>query len=276
MPPPSPPPPGVLLLAGVVPEGAGRGELAELVPDHGLGDVDGHVLATVMDGDGVADHVGDHRGATRPGLHHSLLALGVEVVDLLEKVIVDKGALLQRTRHCMLPPLAAGSAATNDELAARLVLLAGPALWLPPGRHRVAATGALALAAAERMVDRVHGHAAGLGADALPAVAARLADLDQVSLGEADLANGGPAVDRHPAHLGGGQAQGGEVALLGHELDAGTGRARNLPAAARLELDVVDGGADRDVAQREGIARADLGVAAALEQVAHPHVVGGE
>ena len=72
----------------------------------------------------------------------------------------------------------------------------------------------------------------------------------------------------HAAHLGGGQAQGGEVALLGHELDAGAGAAGHLAAAARLQLDVVHDGADRDVAQRQRVAGADLGALAALQHVA--------
>src|SRR5690349_4566222 len=125
------------------------------------------------------------------------------------------------------------------------------------------------------VVDRVHGHAAGLRALALPAVATGLADLDELELGVADLADGGAAVDRHATHLGARQAQGGEVALLGHELDARAGAAGHLAAAAGLELDVVDGGADRDVAQRQGVARADFGALAVLQRVADLHVLGG-
>src|SRR5688572_26206333 len=137
-------------------------------------------------------------------------------------------------------------------------------------------TGGLALAATVRVVDRVHGHATGLGADALPAVAAGLADLDELGLGVAHGADGGPAVDGDPPHLGAGQAQGGEVALLGHQLDAGAGRAGHLGAATGLQLDVVHRGADRDVAQRHGVARADLRALAALELVADLHALRGE
>src|SRR5690606_10219608 len=106
-----------------------------------------------------------------------------------------------------------------------LVRVAGAPLGLAPRRHRVTTTRGLALATTERVVDGVHGHTTGLGADALPAVAAGLADLDQLGLGVADLADGRPAVDGHPAHLGAREAQGGEVALLGHQLDARPGAA---------------------------------------------------
>src|SRR5205085_7881661 len=54
------------LLPGVEPEGARRCELAELVTDHRLGDVHRDVLAPVVHGDGVADHLGDDRAAARP------------------------------------------------------------------------------------------------------------------------------------------------------------------------------------------------------------------
>src|SRR5580765_2441002 len=111
-----------------------------------------------------------------------------------------------------LPPAAAGTPAADDQLLGFLVLVAGAALGLAPRRHRVASAGALALAAAEWVVDGVHGDTAGLRAHALPAVAAGLADLDQLGLGVADLADRGAAVDGHAPHLGGRQAQGGEVA----------------------------------------------------------------
>ena len=49
------------LAAGVGAEGAGRGELAQLVTDHRLGDEDRHVLAAVVDGDRVTDHLREDR-----------------------------------------------------------------------------------------------------------------------------------------------------------------------------------------------------------------------
>src|SRR4051794_916302 len=100
-----------------------------------------------------------------------------------------------------LPPAAAGAPAADDQLLGFLVLVAGAALGLAPRRDRVATTGALALATTERVVDGVHGDAAGLRADALPAIATGLADLDELGLGVADLADRGAAVDRHAPHL---------------------------------------------------------------------------
>src|SRR5947209_2114848 len=140
----------------------------------------------------------------------------------------------------------------------------------------MAAAGGLALATAQRVVDGVHSHTAGLRAYALPAVPAGLADLHQVGFGVADLADGATAVDGHAAHLSTGQAQGGKVTLLGDQLHAGAGAAGHAAALAGLQLDVVDGRADGDVAQRQGVAGADVGALAALQHVAHLHPVGPE
>src|SRR5579871_538260 len=121
------------------------------------------------------------------------------------------------------------------------------------------------------MVDGVHRHAAGLRPYTLPAVAAGLADRDQLGFGVADLADRGPAVDGHATHLRGGQAQRGEVAFLGHKLDAHTRAAGDLAARPGLELDVVDHRADGDVAHRHGVAGPDVRALAAAEHIADLH-----
>src|SRR5918911_3162972 len=81
--------------AAVSAERTGRRELAELVPDHRLGDIDRDVLAPVVDRDRVPDHVGDDRGATGPRLDHAFFVLLVHRVDLEEQVVVDERPLLQ-------------------------------------------------------------------------------------------------------------------------------------------------------------------------------------
>src|SRR6185503_16631813 len=74
-------------------EGAGRGELAELVTDHRLGNEDGHVLAPVVHRNRVAEHGRHDHRATRPGLDDVLGALVVLDVHLLDEVVVHEGAL---------------------------------------------------------------------------------------------------------------------------------------------------------------------------------------
>src|SRR6266508_1584396 len=158
-------------------------------------------------------------------------------------------------------------AAADDELVGRLAA-PGPALGPAPGGGRVAPARALALAASERVIDRVHGHPAHARALALPAHAAGLAPPDQLLLGVADLTHRGPAGGLHLADLPRGQPERGQRAVLGHQLGPGTGRAGQLGAAARAELDVVHHRADRDVPQRQGVARLDVGALARLHRVA--------
>src|SRR3989442_15233118 len=90
-----------------------RRELAELVPDHRLGDEHRHVLAAVVHGDRVPDHVGHDRGTARPRLHDALVASFVHVVDLHHEVLVDERTLLHGPRHVLAPTL---PASTNDVL----------------------------------------------------------------------------------------------------------------------------------------------------------------
>jgi hypothetical protein len=97
------------------------------------------------------------------------------------------------------------------------------------------------------MVDRVHGHTAGLGTYALPPVSASLANLGELMLLIAYLTDCGTTVDTNTPHLGAGKAESGKVTLLGHQLDAGTGAASHLSAATGLQLDVVQDRTNRDV-----------------------------
>ena len=53
-------------------EGTGGSKLAELVTDHIFLDINGNVLAAVIDRDGVADEGGEDRGAAAPGLEDLL------------------------------------------------------------------------------------------------------------------------------------------------------------------------------------------------------------
>src|SRR2546421_11714070 len=83
---------GILAVAA---EGARRGELAQLVPDHRLVDEDRHVPPAVVDGDRVPDHVREDRRVARPGADHPALVVRVEPPDLLAQARVDERTLLR-------------------------------------------------------------------------------------------------------------------------------------------------------------------------------------
>ena len=85
-------------------EGLGRGEFAQLVADHRVIHEHRHVLATVVNGEGVADEIGENRGAARPGLDDLLGALLVLCIDLREEVLIDERALLKAAWRSRFPP----------------------------------------------------------------------------------------------------------------------------------------------------------------------------
>src|SRR5262249_3702455 len=146
----------------------------------------------------------------------------------------------------------ASRAATDDRLVARLPFLAGlPALRRDPcGGDRVATALAATLAAAQRVVGRVHTGATIVGLAAFPPHPPGLADADVHVLGMRHAADGRPALHRHLANLTARQGEQRPLLLAVLERRAATGRAAHLPALTRHHLDVVDGHAERDLPQR--------------------------
>src|SRR5437588_5080263 len=124
----------------------------------------------------------------------------------------------------------------------------------------LAADGGFAFATAVGMVARVHGRTAHRGPEAHVPRATGLADADRGVLRVTDLAQGRHALDVHQPNFAGRQAHLRPHAFLGHQLRAHAGAADHLPTAAGLQLDVVDDRADRDVSQRERVARRQIGL----------------
>src|SRR5687768_11205088 len=171
------------------------------------------------------------------------------------------------------------SVATPDDLTGGALVSAGLlTLGLPaPRRDRVrVALAGLALAAAVRMIDGVHHDTADRRADPAPALRAGLAVDDQAVLVVANLADRGAAVDVHLAHLGGAQADRGVQPLARDKLRGTSGAARELPAAAGLQLHVVHRRAQRDAAQRQRIAGLDRRLGARSDRVARGKTLGRE
>ena len=90
------------------------------------------------------------------------------------------------------------------------------------------------------------------------AFAAGLADGDVGVVNIADLADAGDAVEADLAVLAGGETDGSHAVFLRHELRGDARGADQLRTLAGVELDVVDDGADRNVGQRQGVARLDV------------------
>src|SRR5262245_42059568 len=233
-----------------------RRELPELVPHHVLGHVDRDELLAVVHRECVTDHLRDQRGPPGPGLDHLLLEALVQVLHLLAQVDVDELTLRDRPRHASFPRLLPPP--DDERVRARVVARLLPLRGNPPRGHRRPASGGLPLAAAVRMVDRVHGDAADLGPPSLPPVPSRLADALVLVLEVPDLADRGVAVLVDLPRLARREPHERPPALAGHELRAGAGGADELPAPEPLELDVVDRRARRDALERERVPHDDV------------------
>src|SRR5690606_9274824 len=150
-------------------------------------------------------------------------------------------------------------ARAHDELVGRLV---GPRLHalggLAPGRNRMPATGGAAFAAAMRMVDRVHGHAAIVRALAQPAATTSLAEIDIAVIRIGHGADRGEACTGHDALLARVQAQDRPPLIASVDLRTGSAGARDLAALPRLHLHNMDDGTDGHGRKRHRIARPDL------------------
>src|SRR5262249_22719722 len=85
-----------------------------------------------------------------------------------------------------------------------------------------------------------------------------------------------PAPEADAAQVAGGELQQRVVAFLRHELDGGAGAAPELRAAARPQLDGVDGGAQRDAGERQAVARLDVGLGPGLDGGADAEPDGGQ
>src|ERR1019366_6456251 len=167
--------------------------------------------------------------------------------------------------------------ATHDHAVGLLVAAGAVAeCRLAPWGLRVPTGAAATLAASVRVVERVHGHAAHRGPPAPPTRLARLADVLVLVVGVADLAHGGEAADVDPPDLPGGHPHGGEVALLGDQLGRDAGAAHQLAAPAGEHLEVVDGRAERDVGERQGVAGLDLGADTGADDGPDGQPQGGE
>src|SRR6056297_153988 len=77
--------------------------LAELLADHVLGDVDGHVLVAVVDTEGEADELRQDGRPARPDLDDVVAARLARLLGLLQDVGVDERPLPDRTRHDYRP-----------------------------------------------------------------------------------------------------------------------------------------------------------------------------
>ena len=71
-------------------KGTSGGKFSEFVAYHLVCEVDWYVLSAVVNGDGVAYHLGQDCGRARPSFNYLFLACGVEFFDFCHQIICDK------------------------------------------------------------------------------------------------------------------------------------------------------------------------------------------
>src|SRR5439155_367807 len=150
------------------------------------------------------------------------------------------------------------------------------ALDLAPRIRGRPAARALAFAAAQRVIDRVHGDTADSRAAAEPARFARLADGQQLVLGEPDFADRRQALTPHHPHFGRAEAQRDVVAFFRDDLHARARATAQLSAAPDFQLHVVHRRAQRDFEQRHRVAGTDVRARPGDDAVAHVQAFGRE
>src|SRR5487761_146948 len=149
---------------------------------------------------------------------------------------------------------------TNRRLPlARLRAQSGKA----PRRLRMVALHA-AFPAAVGMIHRIHRDAANRGPASMPARAARLAVGDVFMVQIAELADGSHALERKLPRFPGRQLDESNIALLAEQLRRAAGGTHELAALAGRHLEIVNHGAGRNIADRQRVAREDVGGLAVL------------
>src|SRR5881394_1460609 len=157
------------------------------------------------------------------------------------------------SQNWLLRCFAALASADDQALRWLLVLPCLNAFLVAPRVDDVAAT---ACATSVRVIHGVHHFAANLRALAEPAALARLAVRQQLVLGVANGAHSRQAIAVDHAGFRRSHAERDVIALLGDNFQSCTSGTRHLPALARLELDVVHVGAERNLLERKCVADA--------------------
>ena len=83
----------------MAPEGTGGGEFAQLVSHHILGDIHRHMLAAVVNGEGVPDKIRKNRGGAAPGFQDALLAGCIHFLDPFQQHGLYERTLLYASTH---------------------------------------------------------------------------------------------------------------------------------------------------------------------------------
>ena len=214
--------------------------------DHVFLNKDGDVLTTIIDTNGMTDHLRHHRRAAAPGTDDLAITGVVGSVHLVQQVIVNKRSFFSCCEPLFSFPAADDEAAADLALGARLIALR----LLTPRADRWTSARRATFTATVRVVHRVHSATSYVRLATHPAGASGFAYGDVFVFGVADHTHGCVALAVNAAEFATRQTQGDIVAVTPLNLDARAGAAGDLCALTGDEFDVVNDGADRDKAER--------------------------
>src|SRR5262245_58370876 len=157
----------------------------------------------------------------------------------------------------------------NHLLRALVVTRLVAARRLAPGRHRIPAAGSLSFATTVRVVHRIHRHTTNMRPNPAPAGASGFSQRNVFMFDIAYLAHSRATLDWHSPNLAGRHAQLCVRPFLGQQLRKRSGGARHLPPFARTQFDIVNLRAERNVPNRQSVARKNVGVFAAGNYLAN-------
>src|SRR5690625_2446244 len=103
-----------LVVLGVAAEGTRWREFSQFVSDHGFGNEHRHVLATIVNSNGVTQHVRDDHRTTSPSADNVFRALFVLSKNLQVQVLIYVGALLQAAWHLRSAPIDSSCFSDDD------------------------------------------------------------------------------------------------------------------------------------------------------------------
>src|SRR5471032_76901 len=145
---------------------------------------------------------------------------------------------------------------------------------LAPRRNWMTTSCCFTFTTTVRVIDRVHDHTANGRTNTAPAHRASFTDFTQAVFGIADFTHGCTALDVHATYFTRAQANLSVGAVTGHQDHAGAGGTGHLGTLTWQHFDAVHDGTDRNIADRQAVARLDRRFRTIHHCIANGHALG--
>src|SRR5476649_540514 len=236
-------------------ERTGQCEFAELVTNHVFGNINWHVQLAVMYRDRQADKVRHDCRTTRPGFDWLFVFGSLRGFNFFTRWASQNGPFFNERVMCYPLFLAA---ARDDHGSSTLVTACLLTLGLlAPWRNWMTTSCCFTFTTTVRVIDRIHDHTANGRTNTAPAHRTSFTDFTQAVFGIADFTHGCTALDVHATYFTRAQTHLSVGAVTGHQDHAGAGGTGHLGTLTWQHFDTVHDGTDRNIADRQAVARLD-------------------